>query len=203
MKDRRIRKSQKALRDAFIALVLERGYDDVTVEDIADRADVARATFYAHYADKEQMLAILFEELTAELTAPFTEVEGSPPAMRTYILRELYAHAAQYRDIYLVCLRGAGNGRARAAYLDIIAARAQTIFEERFRVSQLDPEVPLSFLGRAFAGAHVALLEEWLEHGELSDLDSVVRMEMELLTRGFAWALGMLPKDFAQVFPDV
>ena len=45
---RRVARTRAAIEDAFVQLVLERGFDRVTVEDIAGRADLARATFYAH-----------------------------------------------------------------------------------------------------------------------------------------------------------
>jgi AcrR family transcriptional regulator len=199
-KDRRVRKSQHALRESFIALVLERGYDSVTIEDIAERADVARATFYAHFEDKEQLLTSLFEELTEELALRLTVVEGAPETIRTYIVMELYAQAAEFRDLYLVCLRGAGNGRARAAYVDIIASRAEVVFAERLRAAGHEPGVPLSVLARAFAGAHVTLLQDWLEAGDMSSVESAVNLQMTLLTNGYAWALGMLPKEYA--FPE-
>jgi AcrR family transcriptional regulator len=200
VKDRRVRKSQRALREAFISLVLERGYDSVTIEDIAERADVARATFYAHFEDKEQLLTSLFEELTEELALRLTAVQGAPETIRTYIVMELYAQAAEFRDLYLVCLRGAGNGRARAAYLDIIASRAEVVFAERLRSAGHEPGVPLAVMARAFAGAHVTLLQDWLESGDVSNIDSAVNVQMTLLTNGFAWALGMLPDEY--VFPE-
>ena len=195
--DRRIRKTQHALREAFVALVLERGYDAVTVEDIADRADVARATFYKHFADKEELLTTLFEELTGEL------VEGMPTTVRTNLVRDLYAHAEQYRDLYLVCLRGAGNGRARAAFLDVVAAKAEAVFAQRRRVSKRDLRVPLPVLGRAFAGAHVALLENWLEQERRPSVESAAQMQRELLAKGFGWALGILPDDLDAAFPGL
>lgn len=195
--DRRIRKTQRALREAFIALVLERGYDAVTVEQITDRADVARATFYMHFGDKEQLLTKLFEELTAEL------VESMPTAVRTNLVRDLYAHAAQYRDLYRVCLRGAGHGRARAAYLDVVAAKAEAVFGERRRVSKQAARLPLPVLGRAFGGAHVALLEDWLEQEARPSVDSAAQMQRELLAKGFGWALGIQPDDLGAAFPGI
>jgi AcrR family transcriptional regulator len=203
VRDRRIRKSQRAIRDAFISLVLERGYDAVTIEDIAERADVARATFYAHFADKDQLLTTLFEQMIAELSERVPNVEGAPKGFRTHAVRAFYTHAAQYRDLYLVCLRGAGNGKARAAYSDLIAARARASFGERLRVTQREPGAPLTAIGRAWAGLNVALLEEWLESGDLSDLDGAVKVNMDIATKGFAWALGMLPDEVTAVFPEV
>ncbi|WP_083732993.1 TetR/AcrR family transcriptional regulator [Spirosoma montaniterrae] len=54
--DRRIDRTRKLLTDALIELVLEKGYEAVTVQDIIDRANVGRSTFYAHFENKEQLL---------------------------------------------------------------------------------------------------------------------------------------------------
>lgn len=47
--DRRVRRTRRALQDSLTSLILEKGYDAVTVEDITDRADLGRTTFYLHY----------------------------------------------------------------------------------------------------------------------------------------------------------
>ena len=54
--DRRARRTRQLLRDAFVALLKEKRYEDVSVQDIIERADVARSTFYVHYVDKEDLL---------------------------------------------------------------------------------------------------------------------------------------------------
>ena len=51
--DRMINRTRRALREAMLSLILEKGYDSVTVDEIADRADVSRSTFYLHYRDKK------------------------------------------------------------------------------------------------------------------------------------------------------
>ncbi|MCB0097425.1 MAG: TetR/AcrR family transcriptional regulator, partial [Caldilineaceae bacterium] len=54
--DRRIQKTRRALQDALLTLIVERRYDKITVQDILDRANVGRSTFYAHYRDKDDLL---------------------------------------------------------------------------------------------------------------------------------------------------
>lgn len=54
--DRRTRRTRQLLRDAFVALLKEKRYEAVSVQDIIERADVARSTFYVHYVDKEDLL---------------------------------------------------------------------------------------------------------------------------------------------------
>jgi AcrR family transcriptional regulator len=71
--DRRVRRTRQLLRDALMELALERGYDRVTVQDILDRADVGRSTFYAHYRDKDDLLVSEFESLHPTWAGEATE----------------------------------------------------------------------------------------------------------------------------------
>src|SRR6185436_15529305 len=72
-KDRRIRRSQLLLQNALLALLKEKRYEDISVQDIIERADVARSTFYVHYVDKDDLLTgrdgIFAENLGQQLTA--------------------------------------------------------------------------------------------------------------------------------------
>ncbi len=54
--DRRVQRSKRALKNALIQLMIEKGYEETTVADITERADVGRSTFYAHFADKQDLL---------------------------------------------------------------------------------------------------------------------------------------------------
>src|SRR5258707_7199093 len=63
--DRRVQKTRQALQNALIELILEKGYEAVVIQDILDRANVGRSTFYAHYQDKEDLLMSRFARLQA------------------------------------------------------------------------------------------------------------------------------------------
>jgi AcrR family transcriptional regulator len=64
--DRRVQRTRQMLQNALSELILEKGYEKVTVQDVIDRANVGRSTFYAHFEDKEQLLLSGFEPLRAE-----------------------------------------------------------------------------------------------------------------------------------------
>lgn len=64
--DRRVQRTRQLLQNALSELILEKGYESVTVQDVIDRANVGRSTFYAHFEDKEQLLLSGFEPLRAE-----------------------------------------------------------------------------------------------------------------------------------------
>ncbi|MDO3650831.1 TetR/AcrR family transcriptional regulator [Nocardia mangyaensis] len=93
--DRRVRRTRDHLHRALIELMIERGYDRVTVSDIIDRADVGRSTFYAHYRDKDDLLLIGCTEFLRREIAR-TTVPGSPLGP----LRVMFHLAAQYPEVH-------------------------------------------------------------------------------------------------------
>jgi AcrR family transcriptional regulator len=189
--DRRVRRTRRALQEAFVALVLERGYDNLSIDDITSRADVARATFYAHYADKEDLLQAVFSALLEDLSKRLTFRTQSQTEVRTEVVEELYRHADEFRDLYRVCLSGAGNGRARDAYFDFLTKTAQRNFSDRIKTLGTTPRVPVIVMARASAGAHIALLQSWLG-GEIDmPSEELASMGLHLLVAGFAWGHGI------------
>lgn len=71
--DPRVTRTRKLIRDALISLLMEKSFESISVQDIAERATVNRATFYAHYTDKFALLDALVREDVAERLS-----EGDP-----------------------------------------------------------------------------------------------------------------------------
>ncbi|MFT3710876.1 MAG: TetR/AcrR family transcriptional regulator [Archangium sp.] len=67
--DRRVARTRRTLLEAFVALMVERGWDNFGVRELCERADVARSTFYLHYADKEELVAGSIDDLRRGLRA--------------------------------------------------------------------------------------------------------------------------------------
>src|SRR3954452_9909375 len=72
--DRRQRKSRAALQGARVPLISRKTDADITIDDVAETADVARATFYAHYSDKAALLAAATQRLIDDMAADGTAV---------------------------------------------------------------------------------------------------------------------------------
>ena len=189
--DRRVRRSRQAIRDAFVALVLDLGYDGVTVEAIVQRADVARATFYAHYSDKQELLAAIVEDLAAELITNTLHLAASGPTLQGEFVRELFRHAGERRELYRVTLSGAASGRARTAYSAVISQAAERVFTDAIVSNGGTPRVPVAILARAWTGSHLALLEWWLHEAPEHTPEELTVIAMQLLIRGYVWAGGL------------
>ena len=65
--DRRVRRTKQRLNDALQSLIIEKGLRQVTVQDLIDRADVGRSTFYAHYETKDDLVVSWIDQLAAEM----------------------------------------------------------------------------------------------------------------------------------------
>jgi AcrR family transcriptional regulator len=100
--DRRVRRTRELLRHALVSLILERGYEHISVQDILDRADIGRSTFYAHYRDKDQLLLSGFDEAFAALAAEIPPPEPSGSRQGDFLepARVLFAHAEGHRQLW-------------------------------------------------------------------------------------------------------
>src|ERR1700741_5478972 len=96
---RRVAGTKAAIEDAFVQLVLERGYDRVAVEDITDRADLARATFYAHYPNKEAVQFAGFNRLTEDLVQHLADQGGTGNVVQRFARAAAYKHAVEMPDL--------------------------------------------------------------------------------------------------------
>jgi len=183
---RRVARTKAAIEDAFVQLVLERGYDQVTVEDITDRADLARATFYTHYPNKEAVQFSVFNRLTEDLVQRLAT--GPRNVVHRDTIQAAYRQAAEMPDLYRACLNDA---RTRQAHLSTLSRYAEQNFRDRLTARDKQPRIPVPVMARAFAGAHVAILEAWLA-GELDgDVEELAHMTLDLLIYGTAWAHGL------------
>ncbi|WP_433563062.1 TetR family transcriptional regulator [Nocardia sp. CA-151230] len=190
--DRRVRRTRRALRDALVSLSLERGYANVTVEDITERADLGRATFYTHFTDKDALLDRVVTDLIAELNgrleplADLSEVgfTGKP-------VLEVFRHAAEERDTYRVILRGEGDGRALRRFTEERTAAATAAFTARATNLGLTPNIDLGIVARAWVGEQISILQWWLETDPPPmPLEQVADMLRTLSLRGRYWATG-------------
>jgi AcrR family transcriptional regulator len=193
--DRRTRRSRRALGAALVELVLERGFTALTVEDITERADVARATFYAHFRDKEDLFARVTDDLLAGLA------ERLAPAMADSAVGftgkpvlEMLRHAREERDVYRIVLRGEGDGKPLQMFTDACARVTAEEFRARAERNALEPRIDPERLARFWGGEQLGVLRWWVEQETPSlPAEEVVRMLLDLAMRGRYWASGFEP----------
>lgn len=111
MTDRRVRRTRDLLHRALIELMMERGYEKVTVADVIDRADVGRSTFYSHYRDKDDLLLVSTTEyLRREIAAAGA---GPTPLSRLRVIFEL---VGRYPEVHRPLLGPKASGTVLRSY---------------------------------------------------------------------------------------
>src|SRR5580704_1761430 len=96
--DRRILRTRNALGDALVALIQEKNFDEITVQDVLDRAQVGRSTFYVHYRDKQDLFLSDVEDFLASFSTALNRQGASPK--RLLPVKEFFAHIREARDFY-------------------------------------------------------------------------------------------------------
>ncbi|MFD0031050.1 TetR/AcrR family transcriptional regulator [Streptomyces sp. NPDC055059] len=190
--DRRTRRTRRNLSDALVVLVLERGFSSLTVEDITERADVGRATFYSHFRDRED----LFARVTADLLEELTE-RLQPVVSDSYVgftgkpVLEMLRHARERRDVYRIVLRGEGDGKPLQTFTDTLARATADEFRDRAERNEVTPRIDPDLLARVWVGEQIAVLRWWTEQEEPPlPVEEVVRMLLDLGLHGRYWATG-------------
>jgi AcrR family transcriptional regulator len=101
--DRRVQRTQQLLREAVFALIKEKGFEKLSVQDIIDRANVGRATFYAHFDNKEDLLLSGFDALRALLRKRQREAHSSQSSVDEKVFaysHDLLSHVSDYRHLF-------------------------------------------------------------------------------------------------------
>lgn len=167
--DRRVQRTHRMLKDALISLILEKGYESVSVQDIVERADVGRSTFYAHFADKEELLYSSLDDLRAFLVEQQRQGRAVARAAPGRADERLFAfslpfleHALEHLDLYRAMV-----GRKSGA---IVQQRMQKMLADLVRddLKALarragDPSLPLDALVEFTVGGFFAVLTWALE----------------------------------------
>lgn len=162
--DPRVARSTRRLGRALIELIQEREFSDITVRSILDRAGVGRATFYAHYRNKEDVLHseyervfTVFGKLLDESTEKSTTSRAAP---RLFPVAEFARHVAESRAL-VAGLRA--SGRDTELWLAGVSYAAR-IIEERLGGHAHLSAAQRQLVGRMLAGALVESLQWWLDH---------------------------------------
>jgi AcrR family transcriptional regulator len=151
----RIERTQQALLEALLELIIEQGYERTTVEDILRRADVGRTAFYSHFENKQDLLLNRFA------TIPW--LRPSSDGTNSFDATFLFAHIADQRR-FVAGLRGTpAYDEALTILRDQLLQSFTQLLEERTPPGEANSNLELT--AQALTGALIQLLLSWLEAG--------------------------------------
>jgi len=152
--DRRIRRTRRLLKEALISLILEKKYERITVQEILDRADVGRSTFYLHYRDKDDLLVSGMPENLLRFGGD--ESDMLPP------MTELFEHAQENYHLFKALIGSEGI----ALVLKIVRQTLSQDWQKRLvsiQASEKNIRLPAPVVAHYLSGAFMSLLTWWLD----------------------------------------
>lgn len=164
-----------------MSLMQERRYDDITVQDIIDRADVGRSTFYAHYQDKEDLLINSVMRLMDYLTQAVLQPNGE--VHRLLPMRELFEHVEENRPLIRSLIQGRGfelfTKKGQAFWSQKVAEALQARLPDGQAAG-----VPIDVMAQFAAGTMVSMLRWWLDNKAPYSPEEMDEMLNRLLMSG-------------------
>ena len=190
--DRRSIRTRRALRQALIALILEKGYESITVQDITDRADLNRGTLYLHYRDKQDLLLSSSNDAYNELLAQFTPISAQNLSLdiSERHLTIVFQHVAANADYYRVMLVEYGV----PAFITRLRHLVSQVSLERLEALRMlvpSKPFPSELIAGFSGGAIIGVLEWWLENDMPMTAEELARYTVQLTVSGLYPTLGM------------
>jgi AcrR family transcriptional regulator len=159
--DRRTLRTRRALGTALVDLMVARSFDDISVQQVLDRARVGRATFYAHFRNKHDLLLSDVERF-CELLLDAHFLAHARGGQRVAPVAELFAHVAEYRAFE----RALARSGLQDVVLDLVAGHLARVIARR--IAELRPDhsavtLPPAVTARMLAASLVEMLRWWLD----------------------------------------
>ena len=182
--DRRVEKSKRALAEALVRLMIDKGYDAITVADIAERANVGRSTFYAHYADKEDLLQESLQGLRQHLTAatPRRPDVDAPVHPALAFSLPMLLHVQEVRELFRALARN-GHGAPVHAQLHVMLT---DLVRDRLEEQPGARVPPPAVIAEMIVGAFLAAALWWMNGHENLSAEEVDRTFRSLVSPGLA-----------------
>ena len=158
--DRRTLRTRRALGVALVELMVARRFDDISVQQLLDRANVGRATFYAHFRNKHDLLLSDTERFCEMLLAHFLAHVGD--ARRVAPVAELFAHVVDFQAFQ----RALAHSGLQEAVYGLVTGHLARVIQQR--IAALRPDVgattlPPAVTARMLAASLVELMRWWLD----------------------------------------
>lgn len=159
--DRRVQRTRQILKDALVALILEKGYQKITIQDIIDRANVGRSTFYSHFRDKDDLLFSGFDELAHDLDRHMSSTDGTNNG-QGHLLHSLdfFIHAYNNKELYIAMTESGGG----ELILEIGRQHMQNHIQAHLNeISGVGEIIPIPAISNFLAGSLLSMIIWWLD----------------------------------------
>jgi len=163
--DRRVQRTRKMLRESLMSLIMEEGYDEISIQDITDKANLGRATFYLHFKDKDELLLEVMGELMADILDQVPQLSETHWQLEdTKAMIKLFDFASEHYDLYRILTIGNGAVTAARQLQNTVANSINESIQAELEEQNATPAVPTRFIANHLAGSLLSTIYWWLDN---------------------------------------
>lgn len=178
--DVRFVRTEAAITDAFLDLVAEIGFYEITVKDITARADVSRGTFYQHYEDKYALLAAFEQKIRADLLDALMpgRIPFKADAVKERVVR-MFAYCEENLKMMRALLGKKGDAEFQQRMKEMLW---EEVFAQHINYEGLARklDVPADYLKEYVNSSHYRVFQTWLEKDERETPEEVAEIYLKL-----------------------
>ena len=177
--DKRIRRCKRSLKSSLLFLIRTKQLRQTTVLEIAEHADVSRATFYRYYKSKEGLLAAITDEVVADFTASCRNyfVNNPHPKNPKGLSDPIFKHVLRYSDFYAVIFESTSLPGFQKRIVDVFKSLAM----EELKHLHPQPSMNVGLWNSHQAYAILGLIVEWAHGGLKYSTDYMADQLMEII----------------------
>ncbi len=162
--DRRVLKTRQAIHEALFSLMQERQYSKITIQDIIDRANVGRSTFYQHFTTKDELLFSSIEHLLEVLNQYILSyVEHNGDRFGLIPVVELFEHIKENNRVIKGLIRSESSGLFFLKVQEYWSDRVEQALKSKLPEG-IEPKIPLLILTNHISSTFINLLKWWLDN---------------------------------------
>jgi len=184
--DRRISKTKKVIKDSFIQLIREKGFEKITVKDLTEKANINRGTFYLHYKDKYDLLEQgqneILKEIEHIMSKASKEIEKFMPIKESNqvspFLTEIYTYIGYNSDFMSVILGTRGNLYFQTKLKDLIR---RFVANNITNNANFNKKIPVKYFIEMAASIQIGVIQKWIQDGMKESPKEMAAMVSEII----------------------
>lgn len=183
--DRRVRKTQTAIKDALIKLLEKKYFEEITIQEISDLADVNRSTFYTHYIDKYDLLDKMENEKIDEIRG-FLESSKSDDELiisesqlketMDFVINSIGEHL----DFYKLMFNLGKDSNLHEKLYELLTGHLNQVVNDNDKIG----DIPFPYFMSYVSGAGLSLIRHWVEDEDRISKEALIQHFYEIVNNG-------------------
>ena len=193
--DLRVIRTKKMIITAFLSLVQEKGYEAVTIQNIADEAMINRATFYAHFKDKPDLYDYIMDFAVSKMSLILNadKLNNSKFIQIKTIeltLKKVFMMIKENQESFIILTEGSSSEIFRQKISDVLTSQYDETFS-KLKITENDIEVPISFIVEYMTSIFIGTVHWWITTDSDFSPEHMARLVIKLVGNGHLTVLGI------------